>query len=120
MKSTKIWKYIRGISVACFCLLIAVQSSAQALPHSGAPDVQQITCETGVQGPCSDCPCEDEQGERECDSACSCCSSFAALSESVIFNSSSIVAIFSPAEPLLLMPQVYFPIFVPPENCSWT
>jgi hypothetical protein len=31
---------------------------------------------------------------------------------------SPIAAIFSPAEPLFLLPQVYLPIFVPPQNCS--
>lgn len=119
MKPSKIWKYIRTISIACFCIFIAVQSFAQALPHSIAPDVQKIKCET-VQIPCDDCPCNDEHGDRECDTACSCCSSFASLPESVIFLFSPIAAFFSPAEPLLLMPQVYFSIFVPPQNCSWT
>lgn len=118
MKSPSIAKFIRCISIVCFCILLAVQSFAHVLPHGFATDIQQSKVET-MQNPCNDCPCEDQQGGRECDVVCSCCSSFASLPESVFFRYSSIVTIMSPSEPLSLMPQVYLTIFVPPQNSSW-
>jgi hypothetical protein len=119
MKPSKTGKFIRAISITCFCILIAVQSFAHVLPHGFANDIQQSKVET-MQNPCNDCPCDDQHGERECDIACSCCSGIASLPENVIFRFSSIVTIVSPSEPLLQIPQVYLPIFVPPQNCSWT
>jgi len=119
MKLSKTERFIRAILITCFCILIAVQSFVYVLPHGLAPDIQQSKVVT-MQSSCNDCPCEDQHGGRECDIACSCCSSFASLPESVIFSFSSIVTIVSPSEPLLQVPQVYLPIFVPPQNCSWT
>jgi hypothetical protein len=103
--------------MVCFCILIAMQSFAQAFPHGAASDDRQITCET-VQSSEADCPCSDNHENSMCDSVCSCCSIVASLPERVNFHSSPLAAIISPAEPLFVVPQVYFPIFVPPQNCS--
>lgn len=113
MTSRKIGTYIRGISIVCFCILLAVQSVAQALPHGFASDSQQAQCNI-----INDCPCNDGNGERGCDSACSCCSCFASLSKKYNLHIVPTAAILSVTEPLLLMPQVYLTIFVPPQNRS--
>lgn len=98
----------------CICLFLSVQAFALVLPHGSASDVKQITSGTG-QPPCNDCPCDDEQGDRKCNSTCPYCTESAFLPKKEIFDSFLIKEKFTVTEPLLLMPQVYYQIFVPPQ-----
>jgi hypothetical protein len=55
----------------------------------------------------ADCPCDDEHGGRRYGPACSCCYHVTPLPKLFNFLPSIVVAIFSPVDPLFLLPQVY-------------
>lgn len=112
-------KYMRCLSITMFCLLIVLQSLAQAVPHIAAPAIQKVACDT-VQNPSSDCPCMDDHESEQCDVSCSCCATIAVLPGRVTFHTPLGAEIYFPGEPPLLLPQVYLPIFVPPQNRSWS
>jgi len=111
------WRDIKIMCMVCFCLLLSVQAFARVIPHGSVADVKQVASGT-VQPPCNDCPCDDDHGGRECGPACSCCSESASLPGFVISVVTTIVEIASVPEPLFIIPQVYFPVFVPPQNRS--
>lgn len=107
------------LCIVCFCLLLSVQAFARVIPHGSVADVKQLASEA-VHPPCNDCPCDDPHGGRECGPACSCCSESASLPGFDISVLTTIVEISPVTEPLFLIPQVYLPIFVPPQNRSLT
>lgn len=111
---------IKIFCILVLCLFLSVQAFARVLPHGSVDDVKQTTCESAYL-PCNDCPCDDGHGGRECDSSCSCCCE-STFSLPVIITSVSFpaVIIHTVVEPRLFMHQVYFPIFVPPQNSSWS
>ncbi len=108
-------KYMRCLSITIFCLLIVVQSLAQALPHNAAPAIQEAACDT-VQNSSSGCPCTDDHESGQCDVSCTCCAAFAALPGRVTFHTPFSTEVFFPVESPLLLPQVCLPIYVPPQN----
>lgn len=110
---------MRRISIVGICILFAIQSLAWAVPHKPALDVQKVTGDT-VQSPSDSCPCKDHQESRQCDASCTCCSSIAALTGNIDFHSPLFAETFLPSDPPFLLPQVYLPIFVPPQNRSLT
>ena len=110
---------MRRISTVVICIFFAIQSLAWAVPHKPALDVQKVTCDT-VQSPSDSCPCKDHHESRQCDTSCTCCSSSAALTCSIDVHSPLFEETFLPSDPPFLLPQVYLPIFVPPQNSSLT
>ena len=67
----------------------------------------------------SHCPCSERHGSDGCNSNCSCCSccSFCApLPAGVAWRPLQAVVSFSMLEPFKRFPEVYLPIFVPPQN----
>lgn len=112
-------KYLRCISITVFCVLIVMQSFAQALQHSAAPNIQKMSCDT-VQSPIDDSPCKDNHESGQCDLSSTCCVDFEVLPQKVTFQTPFSAEVFPPSEPPLLLPQIYLPIFVPPQNNSLT
>lgn len=111
--------YLKCLAIIVFCILIVMQSFAQEVPHSAAPDIQKMTRDS-VQSPNDDCPCKDTHDNGQCDSSCTCCATFAALPERITFYTQLRSEFIYPVEPSRSMPQVYLPIFVPPQNSSWS
>jgi hypothetical protein len=85
--------------------------------EAGFPSVQAIYSMTAA-APCDDCPCSDERGSSCCDSTFCCCACHAPLSQSFRLAYAPVIAVQSFREPLWSLPQVYRPIFVPPQNIS--
>ena len=71
--------------------------------------------------PASHCPCSDRHGSDGCNpscSCCSCCSFFAPPPTAIVWRALQPSTSFSMLEPFKHFPEVYLPIFVPPQNQS--
>jgi hypothetical protein len=78
--------------------------------------LQQTTCSSE---PASHCPCSDRHGSDGCNPSCSCCSCCpccAPLSAGIAWRVAQPTDSFSMLEPFKHFPEVYLPIFVPPQN----
>lgn len=67
----------------------------------------------------SHCPCSERHGSDGCNSncsCCSCCSFFAPLPAGITGRRLQATVSFSMLEPFKRFPEVYLPIFVPPQN----
>jgi hypothetical protein len=67
----------------------------------------------------SHCPCSERHGSDGCNSncsCCSCCSFFAPLPTGIAWRPLQATVSFSMLEPFKRFPEVYLPIFVPPQN----
>lgn len=67
----------------------------------------------------SHCPCSERHGSDDCDSSCSCCSCcsyLAPLTAQMAGLPSVPDAPYLVYEPIQRFPEVYLPIFVPPQN----
>lgn len=89
------------------------------LAHSGGPDIgasnlSSIGSEIG--SPCDHCPCSDEQGACHCDASCCSCASHSPPVQGVQIRYAPVIIITRHMESFMLLPQVYFTIFVPPQN----
>ncbi len=85
-------------------------------PAAGQTDTLPVKIEA-AKDHCPDCPCSDgEHGAGGCDASCSCCSCFAPLPQGVTIDFIPVVTSMIPFERFQTLPQVYLPIFVPPQN----
>lgn len=83
-------------------------SSVQALP--------QMACSTAATDHCDDCPCSDGQDSGCCDSTFCNCACHAPLGQCIQLVYAPEIAAQSFLDPSWSLPQVYRPIFVPPQN----
>lgn len=96
-------------------LFLPLQTFASLSPcHNGASVIEIASSQhCDLQHPCSG----DQHGSHDCNSTCSCCSccSFFAppLTEITVTRTATS---FWGDEPLQRFPEVYIPIFVPPQN----
>jgi hypothetical protein len=109
-----------ALFMLCLFLLLPMHGVAQVLTES-VPFMQgellHLSANTADQLPCSDCPCSGAN-HSECDSTCSCCSAMAPLPQLFSWNYAPTVEQLTATEPYWTLPQVYLPIFVPPQNLS--
>lgn len=110
---------IRLIVVVMICLYLHHPSRGVAATFFDPPRIfQSDKSESPSAGhlPCSDCPCSDTT-HGDCSFNCSCCSFIPSLTHhfsGIIYPpAEQKLAI---AEPYRRLPQVYLPIFVPPQN----
>jgi hypothetical protein len=68
--------------------------------------------------PCEHCPCSDEQGSGCCDTDFCSCGFHTPPVPGVQLCYDPVVIIVRHIESFWKLPQVYFPIFVPPQNQS--
>jgi len=84
-------------------------------PHNGTSLLETAS----PNHPASHSPCSDRHGTGGCTSTCSCCSCcsfFAPLPTGVACRTMPPAMSFSMLEPFKRFPEVYLPIFVPPQN----
>jgi hypothetical protein len=111
-------KYILVATLMVLYLFLPVQ--VQSFSHVATLDAEK----TGLQMPggmvvkvhCNSCPCNDEQGSDCCDTTSCCCSCHAPLVQHAWFNYSPVVMVLHQPDPYWSLPQVYLPIFVPPQR----
>jgi hypothetical protein len=92
-------------------------SHSDSTLHSDSPQSEIAS----LDAPASHCPCSDRHGSDGCNpscSCCSCCSFFAPIPAEMGWLALQPGTTFSMLEPFKHFPEVYLPIFVPPQNLS--
>lgn len=85
-------------------------------PVVDAPGVRSI--DGVVRTPCEHCPCSDEQGDHCCDTTFCSCGFHSPSVQGVLVRYVPVVTTTRYIEYFCMLPQVYRPIFVPPQNQS--
>jgi hypothetical protein len=97
-----------------------IQTSSIQTSSIQASSIQESSIQELVPlGADSHCPCSERHGSDGCNpscSCCSCCSFFAPLPAGIAWRPLEPVVSFSMLEPFKRFPEVYLPIFVPPQN----
>jgi len=97
------------------------QADAAAAGASPVASDSSLQLSVSLDGPASHCPCSDRHGSEGCNFGCSCCSCssyFAPPPPGIAWRLPQPATSFSMIEPLQYFPEVYLPIFVPPQNRS--
>lgn len=71
---------------------------------------------TTTNAPCDNCPCSDGQGSDCCDTTFCNCSCHAPLGNGLRLKYTPMIATQSIHEKYWSLPQIFFSIFVPPQN----
>jgi len=109
-------KYLLAATLIILYLLLPVQNYVHAgFVDAGRLDLQ-ISKGITVRVPCKECPCSDEKGSDCCDATTCNCSCHTPLVQHALFTYSPVVMVLLQLEPYWSLPQVYFPIFVPPQR----
>jgi hypothetical protein len=96
-------------------LFIPVMGFAHVdVPDVGATAVRLVDGALG--SPCDHCPCSDGQGSRCCDAAYCSCAFHSPPDQGFQVSYAPIMIITRNSESFWMLPQVYRPIFVPPQN----
>jgi hypothetical protein len=105
--------------IAVLLVVIYLFIPVMGLAHAGVPFAGTAVIRT-IDGredsPCENCPCSQENDSHCCDSACCSCAFHCPPVQGMQVRYSPIVIIARHGEPFRAMPQVYLPIFVPPQN----
>jgi len=102
-------------------LLLAVPATGYGLDADHGAKKPGISASTGaVDADHDSCPCCPDTGETDSSdescSTCNACSLYAPLSGVLSLRYLSLVGELVVAEPLVRLPDVHLPIFVPPQN----
>jgi len=114
--------FARSYNYTIATLLIVIYLALPAANLAGAATLgvdlpsAQDTCSTATTAPCGDCPCSDDQTSGCCDKAFCNCACHVPLSRGLRLTYAPMIAVQSFLEPYWSLPQVYRPIFVPPQN----
>jgi len=108
-------KYLLAATLIILYLFLPVQNYV----HAGIIDAGRLGLQIskGITDkvPCKDCP-SDEKSSDCCDTTTCNCSCHAPLVQHAWFAYSPVVMVLLQLEPYWSLPQVYFPIFVPPQR----
>jgi hypothetical protein len=112
-----------ALLMVCAYLFLPLESFANLEPpfSYSSPGGISLLEITSPGDPASHCPCTDRHAPDGCNPSCSCCSccSFSApLPAGVAWRASQLPVSFSSLDPFKHLPEVYLPIFVPPQNRS--
>lgn len=112
-------KNILAATMIVLYLLLPVQIFAHVTNFDTKITGLKISKGMVVKSHCNDCPCSHEQDSDCCDTASCNCSYQAPLVQHSWFTYSPVVKILLNPEPHWSLPQVYLPIFVPPQSFAW-
>jgi len=105
--------------MAVLMIFLYLLIPAIGFAHVGAVDagITEIRSQSAVAGsPCDNCPCSDDQGAHCCDGTFCSCAFQSPPVQGIQVKYAPDVIIARHSEPFWLLPQVYLPIFVPPQN----
>ncbi|MDD2308462.1 MAG: hypothetical protein PHH91_02655 [Desulfuromonadaceae bacterium] len=116
MNFARVYNYtIAALLIVIYLTLPAVNLAGAATPGVGLFPAE-AACSTALMAPCSDCPCSGDESSGCCDKVFCNCACHAPLSRSPRLTYAPVMAIQIFLEPYWSLPQVYRPIFVPPQN----
>jgi hypothetical protein len=98
-------------------LFIPVMGFAHiAVPDAVTTEIRTVVADAG--SPCDDCPCSNEEGSHCCDTGFCSCAFHSPPVQGIQLRYDPDVNIVRPTESFWMLPQVYLPIFVPPQNLT--
>jgi hypothetical protein len=113
MNFARVYNY----TIAALLIVIYLTLPAANLAGAATSGVGLSPAETACStAPCSDCPCSDDESSGCCDKVFCSCACHTPLSRGLRLTYAPVMAIQSFLEPYWSLPQVYRPIFVPPQN----
>lgn len=115
MKIKDSYKYIIATVLIVISLVLpATKFAIAATLELGLTST--ATYSTTTTAPCDNCPCSDGQGSDCCDATICSCECYAPLGQGVQLSYAPMIATHNFPEPSCSLPQVYRPIFVPPQS----
>jgi len=115
------YRQLIALLIVCAHLFLPLDSFANLEPPFPATlqNSSSLAAIASRREPIPHRPCSDRHATDCCNSSCSCCSSFVVPLPAVITRRAiAPAASFSMREPFKRFPEVYLPIFVPPQNRS--
>ena len=116
MNSARAYNYIISTLLIVIYLALPATNLAYAATQEEGVSSAQAVCSTATTDLCDDCPCSDGQGSDCCDSIFCNCACHAPLGQCIQLVYAPEIAAQSFRESSWSLPQVYRPIFVPPQN----
>lgn len=114
------YRFLIALLMLCAYLVLPLDAFAHhASAASATPRGEHsLSCVSAQQPASSHCPCSDRHDSRDCDDSCFCCFCSPCLAPAAHYLLQPRVtsASFSLYDPFRLYPEVYLPIFVPPQN----
>jgi hypothetical protein len=107
--------------ISVFLIIIYLCIPVIGFAHVDIPNAEEMNIRSvgEVAGsPCERCPCSDEQGSSCCDTDFCCCGFHSPPVLGIQLYYAPVVVIVRHIESFWKLPQVYFSIFVPPQNQS--
>jgi len=108
------FRHMSALLIILYLFIPVMGLAHVAVADDGATDIRAVGAVTA--SPCDDCPCSDEQGSRCCDTDFCCCAFHCPPVQGVQLSYAPVVMVARHAESFWMLPQVYLPIFVPPQN----
>jgi len=110
-----------ALLLVCAYLLLPLEGFANlTAPSPDSPTDQTCLLEfDSLEQSVPHCPCSDRHESNGCDSGCSCCSCCAFVAPYPAGLAGRLIPAatsFSMLEPFKRFPEVYLPIFVPPQK----
>jgi hypothetical protein len=118
MNFARAYNYIIGTVLIVIYLALPATNFAYATNQEGGVPSAQAVCSVMAAAPCDDCPCSDGHGSDCCDSTFCSCACHAPLGQGIQLVYAPVIDTQSFREPTWSLPQVYRPIFVPPQNLA--
>jgi hypothetical protein len=97
-------------------MLIPVAGFAHVdIPTAAAIDLR-LTAGAENEAPCDHCPCNDDQGSDCCGTTVCSCAFHSPPEQRMLIRYAPVVVLIRHTDSFWVLPQVYLPIFVPPQN----
>lgn len=116
MNSARAYNYIVSTLLIVLYLALPATNFAYAATQEEGVSSVLATCSTAATDLCDDSPCSDGQGSGCCDSTSCNCACHAPLGRCIQLVYAPDIAAQSFQEQSWSLPQVFRPIFVPPQN----
>jgi len=104
---------------ATLLIVIYLALPATVFAHAAGLEIvstSEAIYSAGATLPCDDSPCPDRQDSDCCDTAFCLCECHAPLGQNLRLDYAPVIAVQNVLEKAWSLPQVYRPIFVPPQN----
>lgn len=107
--------HVFAVTLIVLYLFLPARNFAQAASFDAGSGVQMSSA-MSAKVPCNDNPCSGGQGSGCCDTTACNCSIQAPLVQHSWFTYSPVVLVLLQPEPYWSLPQIYIPIYVPPQR----
>jgi hypothetical protein len=116
MNLTRTYNYSIAAVLIVIYLALPATIFAQAVTLEGDSSSAKAAYSSTGAAPCNSCPCSGGQSSDCCDTVFCTCECQAPLGQGLQLTYAPMIASQNFPEPSWSFPQIYHPIFVPPQN----